>query len=197
MAKKVTGDENLSVSDLLTKMGTASSSGKSFHTVAGMSCKKSMESSGPNPWENPPMIQVKHRWLKGRSVVANNTIIAFGMDGVARVPNAGNALTDVETYIRSARGLAEIISVEDHVVQPVLATPVPAVVVKPQPAEVLEKIGEIEDIELSDAHEPEAEVAESSSVGEDVVQEPESEDEAQEPVTVKKKTPPRSHHKVK
>ena len=180
MAKIAAADENLSLSDLLTKMGAAKSSGKSFHTVAGMSCKKSMENPGPDLWENFPMIQVKHRWMKGRSVVANNTIIAFGMDGIARVKNAGNALADVEVYIRSARGLAEIVSVEDQVVQPAPVS-VPAVPVSPQPAEVLEKIGEIEDIELSDPQNSVAEVAEFPSVSEDVGQ-----------AVVKKKTPPKA-----
>lgn len=106
------------------------------------------------------MILVKHRWMRGRSAVAGSTVIAFEMDGIARVRNVGNAILDVQNYVQNCKGVAEILPEES--VPPTREDP-PKIQEKPQEDQEVTS----EEIQMSAT-----EVAESETVGEDASQEP-------------------------
>jgi len=107
------------------------------------------------------MILVKHRWMRGRSVVAGNTVIAFEMDGIARVRSVGNAILDVQNYVQNCKGVAEILpSVE------------PALPTREDPPKIQEKPQEDQEVTSEEIQTSATEVAESETVGEDASQEP-------------------------
>lgn len=74
------------------------------------SMNKMLESTPIKTKSEVPMIKLKHRWLKNRNVSYSGMIISFDNDGVAEIPNLGNNILAMEGYVRSARGLVEIIS---------------------------------------------------------------------------------------
>jgi len=171
MTKSAASDEVVSVSDLLAMAGTARATGKSFHTVVDSVSRRVMDNVGQDPWEAVPMILVKHRWMRGRSTVANCTILAFEMDGIARVRDAGNARTDVENYVRTSRGVAEILTITDPAVRvedPMTVAP-PTPVVQSLDVQEPEESQEVAEDEIQTSA---AEVAESETVSEDAIQEP-------------------------
>lgn len=126
-------DDILSLSDVLALAGTARSSGKSSATVVSDIQRKAAEEKLAIE-ARVSVITVKHRWIKGKTFSVNTTIIPFGMDGIAKVKNLGNALPDVESYIRSSHGLAEIVSVEapQIIMEAVPAAPTTEPVAEPE-----------------------------------------------------------------
>jgi hypothetical protein len=101
-----------------------------------------------DPWKDVPMIVVKHRWMKNRNVTIGSTIISFNNEGLAHVRHVGNAIINVEIYVRNSKGLAEI--VEDprkpapvpKVSTPIVSTPAPVVPPVSEPEfEVREEVG--------------------------------------------------------
>jgi len=176
MIKSAASDEVVSVSDLMAMTGAVKNTGKSFHTLVDSVSRKVIDNVGQNPWDSVPMIYIKHRRLRGHSTVANNTVLSFDADGIARVPNMGYALADVENFIRSVPGVAEIIKIETSV-------PEPQPIDEPEvPVVVNEVSKEIQEVVLSEPESAPEEVAAPETVSDDTVQEP-----------VTKKTPPKRH----
>jgi hypothetical protein len=55
------------------------------------------------------MIVIKHRWMKNRNVTMGSTIISFNHEGIARIPHVGNAIVNVDIYVKNSKGLAEFV----------------------------------------------------------------------------------------
>jgi hypothetical protein len=75
-----------------------------------------MEVEPAKPSE-PTMITVKHRWKRNKLETCGNVVLSFNDVGIAKVPNIGNNILDVELYIQSSRNLARIISVGDTILE--------------------------------------------------------------------------------
>lgn len=109
MSHKV--EENLTLKDLLNREGSKKPQGKAASLLLTDLYRSSMERDS-QAQGSVPMITLKHRWMKNRTVVVGNTVIPFDSESLARVPDLANARLDCEAYVRSSKGLAEILPLE-------------------------------------------------------------------------------------
>lgn len=118
MVRLATTNEVLSSSGVVSKMGSASVTGKSANAILNQVSQRAAEPSQPDNRGVNPVILVRHRWFKGRSITVNDTLLAFGMDGIARVPDWGYARLAVDQFIQRANGAARIVTPESLTTEP-------------------------------------------------------------------------------
>ena len=66
--------------------------------------------------EESKVILVKHRWMKNRNLVSNNTVLSFGSDGIAKVNGLGYMMNDIEAIMKRHPGQITIVQDEKPVV---------------------------------------------------------------------------------
>lgn len=96
--------------------GNEVDSPKKNGTVSSLSLSiQKMASMGSVPFQEIKMIKVKHRWMKNRNLVSNNTVLSFDKEGIALIKDLGNAIEDIKVIIRKYPGQMELISSEEVV----------------------------------------------------------------------------------
>ena len=87
--------------------------GKSVHMLLGNLIKNSKEQADSKQ-ENVPMITLKHRWMKRRTLVSRNTAVPFNEDGIAKIPDVANARIDCEILVKNSHGLISFFKEDDQ-----------------------------------------------------------------------------------
>ena len=88
------------------------------------------------------MLVVKSR-RRNRTDTANTTVLVFDSEGIARVPNIGDNLTNIRNWILASRGVAELVEVTTPLTftEPAPAPlPVPAKAVENKPVSVAKPV---------------------------------------------------------
>lgn len=204
---KVRSEEGLSVSDLASRHFKPSK-GKSLTSVLDAIQRKSKEDviRLSNKVSN---LILKHRWMKGRNLVVNNTVVSFNDNGFAYVPNLGNALLDCQVLVRRSGGLIEFYSPNENK-EPLKDQPVEEKPVEVEEDQQVEEVNpykdeeELQEYEFEGDHEEEPQEEEPKDEPEEVkdtqqdveegpqVENPEESliDKPEEKVSVKKKFRP-------